>query len=322
MSSENTTVQVVSDSSTGSIWEVAARQGISVNEGGPKIGGLHSGGVINEPHADRGPYRPQAANLGAGVTAMRDGASVTGGPLLPTDVLTFPGVGQVTYQEALDYGLITRDANGGQRVKSEQELAQAEEQAAQREQEQAERDAKASKGEPLDEQSGAWLREAVSTPERQDATFNLGSDLVHGDGEVSDEMVNEWASAQGIEPSEAKGRVTHVATAYQDEAVRAAAKEAGVPEEVAHQVLWDMRGSTDVRRVMMDHFQTGKPAGYGQFVLEHVASQGDTPEGRAAILAANPGLRVENDTVVVRLPDGTETSWANAVLSRKMTLTQ
>jgi hypothetical protein len=95
--------------------------------------------------------------------------------------------------------------------------------------------------------------------------------------------------------------------------------ETGIPANVAHQALYEARGDTDLQRVAMDHFQSGKPKGYSRWVLAHVAAMDQTAEGKAKILAANPGTVREgtDGELVVKVAGGMETTWANAVYAKK-----
>lgn len=313
-SDDGNTTRVQHSFASGSIYETPT-------EGGPVIGGLHAGGLRNEPNGESNrQYSGRSGTLGTFEARTPTGDRVTDPTALqPTDIVTIPGFGDTELRVALDVGLIIRDTNGQLRAVTEAEHTQVEQQAEQRQQEQAERAAKENKGEPLDDRSEGFLREAVSTPEGETATSNLAADVIHGDGEVTEAMVLEFANAQQIEPAEAQARISHVTAAMQAEVIRAAAKAAGVSEAVAHKALWEARGETGVKQLMLDYVQTGKPKGFDRYVLNYAASLADTPEGRAKIIAANPGRArfASDDTVVVTLPDGTETSWANAIRSRK-----
>lgn len=298
--------------------------GNPADAGQPVIGGLYSGGQFNERNAEPvRAYSGSSGALGNFEARTQTGDRVTDpSALQPNDLVIIPGFGDVEFHAALEHGLLVRDADGKFRATSEAERAQQAENATQQQRDQAERDAKSNKGEPLDDRSEGFLRDAVKTTEGMDATFNLASDVIYGDGEVTDNMVNEFASAQRLEPAEAKARIAHVGAAMQAEVIRAAAKEAGVPEAVAHKALWEARGDTAVKNLMMNYVQSGKPNGYGQYVLDHVARMDQTPEGRTAILAINPDrCRLSNgNAVLVTLDDGTETTWANAIHLRKIKL--
>lgn len=316
----NTTRVQFSDSS-GSIYDTSDNS--ALGGGQPVVGGLHSGGLMNDRNDDSNrQYSGASGSLGNFEARSPVGDRVTNqAALQPTDIVSGPGF-ETELQIALDAGLIVRDGNGQLRAVTEAERAQVEQQAEQQQQEQAERDAKENKGEPLDSRSEGFLREAVNTPEGEHATSNLASDIVHGDFEVTDAMVAEFAGAQRIAPAEAKARIAHVTAAMHAEVIRAAAKEAGVSEAVAHKALAEARGDVAIKELTMNYVQTGKPKGYGGHVLDYVARLDQTEEGRSAILAINPTrCRLSPDnTVVVTLPDGTETSWANAIHSKKIKL--
>lgn len=286
-------------------------------EGEVHIGGIYSGGQggLGRGEQQNNGVRIGPVDLGGFTARTQDHFPITdAADLQPDSVVTVMVDGRPM---EVDYAIAK--ANG---LLSPQGLQQAQQDQQRVEQKAAQREAEDNKVEPLDPKSEALMREAVSTPEGQSATFHFGVDMVHNNFEVTENMVNEFASAQRIEPSEAKARVDHVMAAYHAEAVRAAVRETGAPDHIVAQVLYEARESSEMKETAMAHWQTDRARGYGKFVLRHIASLADTPEGAAKVVAANPHrARLASDgSAVVRLDNGQELSWANAILSRKLPL--
>jgi hypothetical protein len=289
-------------------------------------GGLFSGGLTNEKNGEAMRVSTGSpGNLNNFEARTQDGWRVNNpSELQPTDIVTVSTPDgakmEVEYKMAVELGLIRGDANGRARGATQEELAREQQQAAEREQQEADKEAKDATGEAFaDTQANGWLADAVSKD--AGSVLDVAISVIDGDSSeglaVPESIIQSFADTNGISAPEAKARIDRVAGAYQAEAVKVSARSVGVPEWLAQEALVASRNASGMRDLMMQHVNTGKPAGYDSYVRDYVSQMDQTPTGQKLILEATGQLqgrvRSDGERVIVRLGDGTETTWANAI---------
>lgn len=171
----------------------------------------------------------------------------------------------------------------------------------------------------MDDHSEAIVAEA--TEKAAGETMAAAVEIMSSDGRVSDGTVARIASRLSIEPEQARARIAHVQEAYARAAVAAGAKAAETSEEVAHDALQSARTArtSELRQAAEQHFTSGAPAGYKDFVIDFVAGLGTSDPDRILTATPVPGRTVRWDAqsrqVLVKMADGSETTWAAAVRS-------
>jgi hypothetical protein len=169
----------------------------------------------------------------------------------------------------------------------------------------------------MDAQAETWMREALAA--NHGVVLDTAVSVI--------ESVGEEATPDHLMPSVRRGeshlsrasaRIEHIKQSYTMDAARSVEKATGIDANLAAHALYESRHAPGIRELSYQHLHEGK-ANWAPVVQDWAAGFAETPEGRAALLAANQHtgiVRMDGDKLLVRLSSGEWTDWANAVRTK------
>ncbi|MGE0652476.1 MAG: hypothetical protein AB7P12_12100 [Alphaproteobacteria bacterium] len=303
---------------SGSIWEVAAAQGITAD--GPHIGGLYSGMSQAEAVALASPSLQSNAvrsggpvNIGGFTATTPAGDPIINASELREDSLvtvqTPDGPVTTEYRVALQANLLNAQAQPQGRPQQQQQ-EQHQQQDQQDQENKGDMD-KADDAVRMDEAAEQVMVEALSRDEG--AVVQAASDLIES-GVVGDDMLARLA-APGENPEQVHAKVQVAIEGYRGDAVRGAARHAGTDEALAYEALMANAGSPQMKQAMMDHLNRGGTRQYSQFVRDHVAAIAESAPERIITAQCAPGISVRDEgggEIIVTI-DGRSHRWQDAI---------